>query len=79
MMFSSIAVIGAMLCRSVHLHGLGDVLHPLALLGLGRGRHHERPLAVVDVEAELGPHPRLAVHHLTIVIVRVIVIVMVQR
>ena len=68
-MCDSIAVIGAMLCQGHHLHGLGDVLHPLALLGLGGGRHHQRPLAVVDVEAELGPHPRLAVHHLTIVIV----------
>ena len=32
----------------------------------GDDDHHEGTLAVVDVEAEVGAHPGLAVHHLEV-------------
>lgn len=49
-----------------HLYSLTDVLHPLGFLCQGGGGHHQGPLAVVDVEAEVGAHPGLAVHHLEV-------------
>ena len=49
-----------------YLDSFSDILHPLGLLILGGGRHHQSPLAVVDVEAEVCPHAGLAVHHLEV-------------
>ena len=47
-----------------HLDCLPYVLNPLALLG-ARGRcHHQRPLSIVNIEAELGSHPWLTVDNL---------------
>ena len=51
---------------SPHLDSLADILHPLGFLSQGSCGHHQSPLAVVDVEAEVGAHPGLAVHHLEV-------------
>ena len=49
-----------------YLNCLCNVLHPLQLLPLAAGCHHERSLPIVDVEAEVSSHPGLAVHHLQV-------------
>ena len=49
-----------------YLDSFSDILHPLSLLLLRGGGHHQGSLAVVDVEAEVRPHARLAVHHLEV-------------
>ena len=54
-----------------HLDRLPYVLNPLALLGARGRRHHQRPLSVVNIEAELGSHPWLTVDNL--IIIRIII------
>ena len=50
----------------VYLYSLCNVLHPLQLFPLGRSCNHESPFAIVDIEAEVSPHPWLTVDHLQV-------------